>query len=613
MICALRRGLVASLLTNIASFGVSVSPVVAASQDPVQMIISAPTTTIVPEVELVVYGFANYPFDYLDLPLIYLTRNGIDVGGWYSVIQNGFYQPIAAGDGTLLTYRGQFGGLVPGANTVIARICMPNNPSVCAADTISINYLGDGTLPIRAIPLVEVAQSQTTRHLDACAGCASRTASYAMPATFVNGGTVAPLLYYSTELAKPVGLVEVDVRVPVSEIPERLSLSLYRNGSLVTLSNGATTAYIIGDTGDVRIAAQFDASSYATGAYLFDVYVRAHWNSGPVKTLADTLQARVLIQNETSSPYGVGWVVGGVPRIHTQADGVLTTDGSGGLSFFPLIGCSGSGPTEACAYTSPTGVYSTLNKAPASGTDSAVWHLRSVDGVALHFSSDGLLREITDRFGNSSHIDYQFPGAGPRIWKQIATVRTNGASNDRTNTFAYDSATGKLTAITLHDGRQSTFTVTSGDLVSVTDPDGVTGLTATYASNRIVSLSGRNGAADTVIFDSFGQVSEHRTPMVVTEMYGSIRISTLTTSLRAVLLTGQGTTITGAAAVATSAIAHSFELWTRTEQPRPTGPIRPAQPCAPRCGNRTEPRKLGGSAITPHTSRSFVRIPPKVK
>ena len=379
------------------------------------------------------------------------------------------------------------------------------------------------------------------------------------------GGSRSVGLLYSSEMAKPVGLVEVDVVVPSSTVPMRLSIRLRRNGTFVTLSNGATEAFLMGDTARVRLAAQFDASSYVTGAYDFDVIIGSYWSSGTFY-LADTLTARVLIQNESVTPYGSGWTVGGVARVHSQTNGVLLTTGAGTVHFYALVSCSGTPPNDSCSYTSPTGSFSTLSKAPAAGTYNIVWTLSHRDGSAHRFTSDGLLKLVTDRFGNSSRIDYEFPGAGPRVWKMIATVRNPGSATDRTATFAYSGTTGKLSSITLHDGRQSAFTVTSGDLVSITDPDGVTAMTGTYVSNRLVRVSGRNGAADTVIFDAYGQIAEHKTPTVLTETHGSVRISTLIASLRAKLLTGQGTTQRGSAAAA----VHRDSAFIRRTEPQGT-------------------------------------------
>ena len=487
----------------------------------------------------------------LDVGTLTLTRNGTDMTSWYTTSGN-LSDPW--GGGTSLQATGPF-VLVTGANLLVARVCELYASTVCHADTLTVYYVPEAAMPAQAAPVATLAQSNASRLLDDCATCASKVLGYSTPAEIVMGAPRAVALRYSSEVANPTGFVEVDARIRSTSLPTWLSIRLKKsNGTFVTLSNGATEAFVaVSDTGTYRLGAQFDASGSdypQTGSYPFDVIIGSYWGSG-TWYLSDTLQARVLIQKEVASPFGVGWTVAGVARLYSQTDGVVLTDGAGGLAFFEQISCSGS--PQVCAYTSPKGNFAVLNKSAPVSPYSTVWHLTSRDGGASHFTSDGLLVESTDRLGNAMRFDYETPsGQATRLWK-VKTLVRSASAYERATEFTYAGSPGMLSAITLPDGRASRFTITSGELRTILDPDSLTALTATYASGRLIRASGRNGAADTVLYDAFGQVAEHKSPAVLTEADGSIRISTVVASLRARLLTNQGTTTGGSPAAAVRA------------------------------------------------------------
>ena len=131
-----RRAVVAAL-NILAAVTLAATPASAAAQDP-EITVIAPATTIVPQVELIVFGYMPVALDILDLPPMQLTRNGTDVASWYANYLNGFWSPAEA-DGTYRAFRGTFSGLAPGSNVIIATICYPSNPSSCVADTVTVN------------------------------------------------------------------------------------------------------------------------------------------------------------------------------------------------------------------------------------------------------------------------------------------------------------------------------------------------------------------------------------------------------------------------------------------------------------------------------------------
>lgn len=254
------------------AFCVSLFSARAFAQTTTGMVIVSEDSTTVPRVSLFVYGYANEPLDFFSLSPVTLTRNGVDVSSWLSSWTTPFWNPSAA-NGTIRIWRGEISGLASGANTFVATICKATDPMDCAADTTIVTYAGSTATPAQAQPVAMLGQSSTVRLLDACAACASRTLLYSVPTAVTNNQTGELALYYSSELARPVGVVEVDVSVRSTAAPSRLSLRLRRNGAFVTLSNGATEAFVHGDTGRVRLAALFPADTLPSGAYEFDVIV----------------------------------------------------------------------------------------------------------------------------------------------------------------------------------------------------------------------------------------------------------------------------------------------------------------------------------------------------
>ena len=59
-----------------------------------------------------------------------------------------------------------------------------------------------------------------------------------------------------------------------------------------------------------HLAAEFDASSLATGAYDYLVVVRSYRSDGSFRE-TDMLPVRILIANEVNSPFGAGWSIAG--------------------------------------------------------------------------------------------------------------------------------------------------------------------------------------------------------------------------------------------------------------------------------------------------------------
>lgn len=394
-----------------------------------------------------------------------------------------------------------------------------------------------------------LAQPNDQRQLDACATCASFATTHATPTFGFNGAAVGTRLYYSSELARPTAYVELDVKFAGAQVPTRIQLRAHTGGVYQTLSTGATRAFVRGDTTALRLAAQFDAAGLGTGVLLRDVEVTAFYgdSSAPTSSTLHTVSnVRFLVQDASQSALGRGWLLVGDPRLHLAGNDLLLADGTGGLAYFTRLSCGGS--PWSCSYTSPTGDFSTMVRKVKAGTDT-VWTRTSRAGEVAEWGNTGLLRSITDRWGNTVEIERMGTGDVTRAYRTKVTTVVNGTTVTKTTTFAYGGTHGKLTSISLPDGRASTFTVADaadGDLTVITDPDGRPALRATYASGRMTSFTGRAPDTTSVEYDAWGQVARIIAPRAAIDGGTTTRDSTVFVSQRRVLLEGQTATATAA-------------------------------------------------------------------
>lgn len=418
--------------------------------------------------------------------------------------------------------------------------------SLYACDTatpVLCDTIYDTVAYVPAPPLSAVPQNLTRRFLGACAGCAPGLLGYATPTYMSLDMPRGAMLFFSVEQSQPVGFIQLDANINSSVVPQWISVRVWDPtlSNYITLSNGSTEAFFQGDTGVLRIAAQFSLASMGTGARTFTVYVKAKYASSESVT---SMPVRVLTQNEVSSAYGHGWTVAGAERIHFVGDSLLIANGAGLLEYFTKVSCTGS--PQVCSYTSPIGDLSTITQhAPIAGFDNATFTRTFPDGSTTVYLSTGLMRHKRDRFGNETKLVWTTLGSGATVVSSIIDPA------GKTTTFAYAGSGGStpkpysLTSITLPDGRVSTFSVngTSGDLTAIDDPDGVDALNVTYSDHRPTAWTPRGMGTFDATYDGVGQMATIQSPAVDSLGTGPRPVTTIT-SLRGRLLpaAGQGTT-----------------------------------------------------------------------
>lgn len=224
--------------------------------------------------------------------------------------------------------------------------------------------------------------------------------SYALPTPVIFGAAGSVALTYNSQQASPTAYFQIDVRpdASIAALAQAFSLQVVeRDAPSVAVTRESFHAKHDGT--NQRLATHWDMSGRATGAYKYTAVIRLHRTDGVVHETR--VPFRVLVANEASSPYGRGWSVAGVQRLHKSADGVLLNEGDGTLLWFANPGCAAGAD---CVYTAPAGDFTTLRYTAATDR----WTRTDASGNAtIEFSGAGLMTRVTDRFGRGASCEWQ--------------------------------------------------------------------------------------------------------------------------------------------------------------------------------------------------------------
>nr|BEK67269.1 hypothetical protein KPHV_44960 [Kitasatospora purpeofusca] len=256
------------------------------------------------------------------------------------------------------------------------------------------------------------------------------------------------------------------------------------------------------------VGAAGDPVNTATGAFSESVTDARLPGTGVTLDFARTYDSA----GTTRGPLGIGWQLGYGMSLSAGPGGTVTVTSEAGAKGVFRRMPDGS-------YRSDPGITSTLTASPTGYTLTTRDHRRHL------FSAAGVLTAIQDRSGQGLTLIR----TGTRI-----TGLTDAAG--RTATLSYDDPSGRLTLLTLADGRTVRYTydasgrlasVTgldggtrrygydSGDrLTSVTEPDGSVRVDNTYdpATGRVTRQTIRNGSGtgtSTTSWDAAGQVASY--------------------------------------------------------------------------------------------------------
>jgi RHS repeat-associated protein len=204
--------------------------------------------------------------------------------------------------------------------------------------------------------------------------------------------------------------------------------------------------------GTIRNALQLDASTFPTGSYPYELRLTSNYD---VSRVSSEITGQVLVNNELGSPFGVGWTMKGLQRLHLQPDqSVVLTEGDGSIRVFATSGAAGD-------FQSPPGDFSTLQQNPDTTFTRTL-----KNGSRLTFDAAGLHKATVDRNGNTTSYMYDVQGRLIQITdpKDLSTVlRYAGGllslvtdSAGRVTTFIHDTA-NNLTKVTYPDNSTETF------------------------------------------------------------------------------------------------------------------------------------------------------------
>ena len=144
------------------------------------------------------------------------------------------------------------------------------------------------------------------------------------------------------------------------------------------------------------------AFNYPTGAYVDSV--TNTWYDGTTNLGGNTTNGVFMLVNDSTSPYGAGWSIGGLQQI---------TLGTGTPNYTLMITDGNLQPEE---FTSSNNVNFTGNAADSStltySSSSHTYTRAYPDGSTVIFNSSGQETSSTDRNGNTYNYAYVTSGAG---------------------------------------------------------------------------------------------------------------------------------------------------------------------------------------------------------
>jgi RHS repeat-associated protein len=238
--------------------------------------------------------------------------------------------------------------------------------------------------------------------------------------------------------------------------------------------------------GPVRGALQIDLRDAPTGVYNYDLTTGiVNFNGTTFAGSTQTATKELHFVNFVDSPFGSGWGLTGLERIHDNPDGsLLVVDGGGSELYF-------APPTTAGgAYVSPPGDFSTLVK-----LGDGSYRRTMTDQSVYLYRTDGRIASMTDRVGNSTQFEYDANGLIQRIVDPVGLATV------------FASSAGRITSITDPANKVTTLEYdAAGNLTKVTDPDGTLRTWSYDDNHHIVGEIDKLGRTETTDYNFAGRV-----------------------------------------------------------------------------------------------------------
>jgi hypothetical protein len=226
------------------------------------------------------------------------------------------------------------------------------------------------------------------------AACFTATAAHMTVPYFSLDAPHSVTLVYNEDRTslKPFAFADVAHPFP-TYAPLRYELQVKVNGAAVPFVNGESTLkFAYADTTPHRIGGQFDASSYATGAYPMDIVVTSVYTTGTATT---TRSSYLVVLNERTSSIARGWTIAGWQRLYPLSGGsVLIAEGDGSSTHFLKSGST---------LQKPAGDFTRVTD---TGPSDAKYVRAYPDSTRVTFNSAGRMVRIVNRFGDTTTFAY---------------------------------------------------------------------------------------------------------------------------------------------------------------------------------------------------------------
>ena len=284
-------------------------------------------------------------------------------------------------------------------------------------------------------------------------------------------------------------------------------------GTAVTYDDVSLTD---GETYVVQLQA-VTVSTDSTGIYTVSMTITKYFSGGTNSTHSFTTSLNVV--NESSSPYGAGWTIGGLQQITgTAGSTLLITDGSAQPEEFTT--------SDSVHYVGDATDVSTL----VYNSSSHIYTRTYPDGSVVIFNSSGQETSSADANGNTTSYAYVTSGAATGALKTITDPV------GLVTTLSYD-AYGHLSTVLDPASGTTTFTIGSSNdnLTEIVDPTAAATQYGYNSAHEITTETNPDNAVATVNYDTFGRMSSEN-------LFGGTGTISITPAQEVGLVAAGGTT-----------------------------------------------------------------------
>ncbi len=370
------------------------------------------------------------------------------------------------------------------------------------------------------------------------AGSGFVSTNYALPSINALGASSGLRLTYNSNAAYPTVSIPAIVypRGTFAITPDSINIAIEAGGESIEKKfayNNQVSRQTYLHT--PRVAVDGQTKWFASGTYPYNVKISNDYKRNeyaviiysifngvpfePVRTATYVIEdkpvsysrevsGRYAVVNHIASPFGSGWTIQGLSRLHFDPNDpggnistVMLDEGSGNFRVYTLV--ENTPITSEAVYTSQAGDFSTLMR----HSDGSYTRKMHKGGMVYNYNHQGLLTSKVDSNGNTTNYIYDAQGLLIRIENAIG-----GATN-----FSYD-ANGHISDIQDAAGRVTQFNVdTFGNLVSITAPDGNATSYAYDANHLLTTEQNPRGASTQYVYDNYGRLKQTISPAGATE------------------------------------------------------------------------------------------------